>query len=217
MGYSTGDEKLDVLLDGGIPEGKNILVCGPPGEIKKAFILEIAAQSTKHGKHAVIIDFDEPIDKIKEEIKDREGDLSKLIVVDGYSWSLGVPSNNRYNLQSPNALNDLAIILSNISNTINRGFLLVYYSLSTVLLYNEVNETYRFLQTTSAKLKEKGATSLFLVEEGMHPEDTMITIEHLMDDKYTFKKSGTSWKLRIKSMDDFPITVEYINNKVKIP
>jgi len=186
MGYSTGDEKLDVLLDGGIPEGKNILVCGPPGEIKKAFILEIAAQST-------------------------------LIVVDGYSWSLGVPSNNRYNLQSPNALNDLAIILSNISNTINRGFLLVYYSLSTVLLYNEVNETYRFLQTTSAKLKEKGATSLFLVEEGMHPEDTMITIEHLMDDKYTFKKSGTSWKLRIKSMDDFPITVEYINNKVKIP
>jgi archaeal flagellar protein FlaH len=52
---STGIEGLDVLIDGGYPKGKNILVIGPPGSGKTILGLHFLHQSCRKGMKCILI------------------------------------------------------------------------------------------------------------------------------------------------------------------
>ncbi|MDR7666067.1 RAD55 family ATPase [Methanosarcina sp. Z-7115] len=52
---STGIEGLDMLMDGGYPKGKSILVTGPPGSGKTILALHFLHRSCKEGKKCIMI------------------------------------------------------------------------------------------------------------------------------------------------------------------
>jgi archaellum biogenesis ATPase FlaH len=57
----------------------------------------------------------------------------------------------------------------------------IFNSLSTVLMYSNPQTVGRFLQVIIARVKKAGGSILLTLEEGMHDEKVIITIEHLMD------------------------------------
>jgi circadian clock protein KaiC len=56
---STGVEKLDALLGGGIPEGDSLLVAGPSGSGKSTFATHFIADGLRHGEPGIVAVFEE--------------------------------------------------------------------------------------------------------------------------------------------------------------
>ena len=52
---STGIEGLDVLMDGGYPKGKGILITGPPGAGKTILGLHFLHRSCQEGRKCILI------------------------------------------------------------------------------------------------------------------------------------------------------------------
>ncbi|HIH73123.1 MAG: Uncharacterized protein XD43_1169 [Thermococcales archaeon 44_46] len=61
---TTGLEKLDGMLDGGLYRGANVLLIGMTGTGKTTFSLHFAIANALQGRKAVYLAFEEPIDQI---------------------------------------------------------------------------------------------------------------------------------------------------------
>jgi hypothetical protein len=61
----------------------------------------------------------------------------------------------------------------------------------------------RFLQVIIAKVKNAGGSILFTMEEGMHDEKVVITIEHLMDAVIHIKKDAGNILVKAECLKGF--------------
>ncbi|WP_175059020.1 ATPase domain-containing protein [Thermococcus sp. 2319x1] len=61
---TTGIEKLDEMLDGGVYKGANVLIIGMTGTGKTTFSLHFAIANALKGRRAIYLAFEEPIDQI---------------------------------------------------------------------------------------------------------------------------------------------------------
>lgn len=71
----TGTNGLDVMLNGGFPQGKIILLCGGPGTGKTIFSIQYLMQALKRNETCVYATLEEPIDSIKKNISSFGWDL----------------------------------------------------------------------------------------------------------------------------------------------
>lgn len=64
----TGIKGLDTLMQGGIPEGFSVLVCGPPGTAKTILGLEYLYRGAKdYGENGLYVTIEEHPDKLKQQ------------------------------------------------------------------------------------------------------------------------------------------------------
>jgi hypothetical protein len=63
-------------------------------------------------------------------------------------------------------------------------------------MYSNAEAIGRFLQILLAKIKNLEGDSIFTIEQGMHDDKAIVTIEHLMDSIIELKKENN--KLLIK-------------------
>jgi len=61
---TTGVDKLDRMLDGGVYRGSNVLLVGMTGTGKTTFSLHFAIANALQGRKAIYISFEEPMDQI---------------------------------------------------------------------------------------------------------------------------------------------------------
>lgn len=100
-GLETGIEGLDNILDGGIPDGNQILLMGGPGTGKTLMGFETLYNCAKRGKPCAFIALDERPEDILENVKrtftgmeDIEALIKKrLLVVGGYESALKIATN----------------------------------------------------------------------------------------------------------------------------
>jgi len=71
----TGIENFDGLIDGGLPKGKNILICGPPGTGKTIFAMQFACNGAEDGEKCLYYTLGEDPDALIEEAKELGIDL----------------------------------------------------------------------------------------------------------------------------------------------
>jgi circadian clock protein KaiC len=63
----TGIERLDQLLEGGLPKGRSILVTGEPGTGKTIFALQFLVEGLKRGEKGIYVTADEsPMDVLEQ-------------------------------------------------------------------------------------------------------------------------------------------------------
>ncbi|MFA5381680.1 MAG: RAD55 family ATPase [Candidatus Micrarchaeia archaeon] len=199
---SLGNKKLDIFLEGGLNIRSNNLIISPPGEEKIVFGLQFINEGLKNGEPGIFITTNYlplEIEKIAEKynwnFKSNEN-INLLKFIDCYSWTVGKTIDiNRKDIfiQGPNALNDLSIALSEVVSSLskpNKPIRVCISSLSSFLLYVEKDTLFKFLQVIGAKFKTMGATSLFLLDEGMHDEKTITTLKHLSDEIIYLKKEN---------------------------
>lgn len=192
---SMGNERLDIVLNGGIPAKNNVLFIAPSSKERDIFLTQFIEAGIEDGDLGVYITTDkdpEYILKLSDKFKWRLREAYKkneLKFIDCYSWTLGKEVNEVKDygiiyVPGPNALNDISISLSKIMEEIaspGKNIRIVFNSVSTLLLYNNNDIVFKFLQITGARLKSLNSTTMFTIEDKMHDEKILSTLQHLTD------------------------------------
>lgn len=197
-----------------LPNSAN-LVISPPLAGKLVFIDQQIAAFLKNKNPVLYI----ATDKSPEDIKKRwlnekfyygpyetSGFLRFIDAFSSQAGNLLDNSKSIIRVPGPLALNEISVALAETERELyqlNPNHLVIFDSLSTLLMYTNPATTGRFVQVISAKIKQAGGTILYTLEEGMHDSKTTITIEHLMDqiiqikqenNKHLIKTQNTAWQ-----------------------
>lgn len=202
---STGIRDLDIILEGGYQNPGNIMVIGPTGMEKLAFAFHFAAAANPKKEVVYIITGDATPDSVKKKASSVGISLNKenINFIDCYSATLGrkelPPDEGGVSYVSgPGALNDISLAINEaIRSSAGKRIRVIYYSLSTFVLYNPKDSILKFLQVVGGRLKNAGATTMYLVEEGVHDKQLISLVEHSMDEKYNLVDRGGKFDVDI--------------------
>ncbi len=205
---SSGIPDLDIILEGGYPNPGNVLVVGPSGNEKAALAYHFAAAAGPK-EIVYIITADASPESIKEKAGSLGLDLKgeNIFFIDCYSQTLGekkdaVPSEKVTIVSGPGALNDVSISLSEaMKASTGKKMRVIFFSLSTFVLYNPKESITKFLQVIEGRMKNADATTLYLVEEGVHDKQLLSLLEHGMDEKIIIQETGGKFELTIPNID----------------
>jgi KaiC/GvpD/RAD55 family RecA-like ATPase len=200
----TGVPGLDELMEGGFPEKSCILLIGPPGCGKSIMSQQFVYQGVKEKHPVIYVTLDTSPEEIMDNMK-RFGwkikEDKNLSFVDAYSWRVG-KANQKYSISNLSNINELNIVISNIinemdSSDIKRG---VFDSVSTLLLYADPSLVVKLMPVIIAKIKKAGYTQILILEEGVHDEKTVSTLNYLTDGVIRFKMDEENRYLKIERM-----------------
>lgn len=205
MPIKIGLNKLDSLLKGGIPKKSSIMILGPPKAGKALFGLHFLLEGLKSNESGIYVttnSFPEDVVKKMETLGliDKMLEDGLLRFVDCYSVHAGVHKDNTafiIRVGGPTALTEIGIAFSEIVKRIPKknNFRVVFDSISTLLLYNDPRTIEIFVQQINGKIKASGASSMFIVEEGMHDEKDVTALNSILDSLIHMKKHGTGWTI----------------------
>ncbi len=188
-----GIKGLEKVFSRSFPSGNCILIISPPLSEISIFGLQYLFEGLKRGEPGVYVTLDDSPESLRLKalkfgwpLRNAER-VGLMRWIDVYSINAdknvkSTPSTIR--IGGPLALTDLSIALSQVQAGFHRladNYRFFFNSLSTLLLYNNPNTVYRFLQVITSKIKMSNGTGLFVLGKGMHDEKIVMTIRHLMD------------------------------------
>lgn len=211
--YSLGIDKLDENING-IRSGSNIMMIGPPMSGKETIINNIVYKGLKSGDAAVIVTTREPGENVIDWFKFNklEIPLENLGIVDCVTKTLGVPTSDTANIKRASSPVDLTGIGVKISQFLEdfwmkkniRKTRLCINSLSTILMYSNIQTVFRFLHVFTGRVKAAGAIGIYVVEEGMHDEQAIATLKQLFDGVLEIKQEKDLNYIRVVGLDKKP-------------
>lgn len=224
--YSLGIEKLDENING-IRAGSNIMLIGPPMSGKETIINNLVYNGLKEGDAAVIVTTREPGENVIEwfEYNNLEIPMEHLGIVDCVTKTLGVPTADTTNIKRASSPVDLTGIGVKISQFLEEFWMkknirktrLCINSLSTILMYSNIQTVFRFLHVFTGRVKAAGAIGIFVVEEGMHDEQAIATLKQLFDGVIEIKHENDVHFIRIIGLAQKPsMWYEYDINGAQI-
>ena len=187
---------------------KSTLMLSKPLEGKREFIENYARNAIKENKTLLFVLTDKNPGQLKQELIKDKLFFKSIYFVDCYSQQAGLNSQKAKNMKyvsGPLALNEISIAVSDFQREFLKkelNHLIIFDSLSTLLIYSNAEAIGRFLQIFIAKINNLQGDAVFTIEQGMHDDKTVVTIEHLMDsiievkkegNKILTKESGGSW------------------------
>jgi archaellum biogenesis ATPase FlaH len=180
------------------------LVLSKPLEGKSEFINYYVKESIKKNKIPLFVLTDKTCQEVKQEFLKDKVFFKNLYFVDCYSQQTGNFAKNTENIKyvsGPLALNELSIALLELEREFAKKEIphtIIFDSLSTLLMYSNAEAIARFLQILIAKIKRFNTNIIFTLEEGMHDQRAVITIEHLMDSIIELKKENNEVLIKRK-------------------
>ena len=211
---STGIPDLDIILEGGYYNPGNIILVGPSGMEKAAFSYHFAAAVASNENTYIICGNACPEDIIKK-ASTIGLNLNKdnIRFIDCYTATLGKgeckSTEKVMVVDGPTALNDISLALNEaIKASSGKRMRFVFDTLSTFVLYNPKDSIRKFLSVIEGRLRNAGATALYLVDEGVHDKPLLSLMEHGMDETYTIVDKGGKFLLMIPKVTvNVPIKV----------
>lgn len=209
----TGTRRLDDLLYGGFPLGSNIMIYGPAYTGKEVLIYSFLAEGVKKGVPAIVILVDKTVDIFEEEIKyvlptwDTYVENGLVKYIDAYSKTIGEKCEKKgvICLDSQTDINGIVNAVEEISSKLKEGsryYRMAFFSLSTILTFLDAPTVLRFLQPFITKRKKDRAVSLYLLEKGLHEENTIQLVSHLMDGTIEFKSEMGKVYLQVNGITE---------------
>jgi len=208
-GYFLGLDKLDENIKG-IRAGSNIMLLGPPMSGKETIINNIVYNGLKEGEAAVIVTTREPGENVLQwfEYNNLEIPLEHIGIVDCVTKTLGVPTGDTVNIKRASSPVDLTGIGVKISQFLEEFWMkknlrktrLCINSLSTMLMYSNIQTVFRFLHVFTGRVKAAGAIGVYLVEEGMHDDQAIATLKQLFDGVIEVKQENDDHFIRVVGM-----------------
>ncbi len=227
--YTTGIKELDDI-NGGIKKGSNILLIGPPMSGKDAILNHIMHHGlTKNENAVMMVTTCESAIHILESFKENKLDLplSRLRFVDCVSKILGSAPVETDNIKIANSPTDLTGIGVKISQFFEEFFMnkniqkiqLHINSLSTLLMYSNIQTIFRFLNVITGRIKVAGALGIYVIDSGMHDEQAIATLKQLCDGMIEIKSENDRNFIRMvglfpKSSPWFDYEIDGANVKI---
>ncbi len=226
--YTIGIKELDDAV-GGIRKGSNIMLIGPPMSGKEAILNLIMYHGAKNENAVITVTTRESAAHILEWFKESKLTLpmSKIGIVDCVVKTLGSPATETENIKIASSPVDLTGIGVKISQFFEEFFMkkntrkiqLHINSLSTILMYSNIQTVFRFLHVFTGRIKAAGALGIYVIESGMHDEQAIVTLKQLLDGIIEIKSENDRNFIRVVGLSSKPTAwfeYEIEGAKVKI-
>jgi KaiC/GvpD/RAD55 family RecA-like ATPase len=212
--YTLGIKELDDAV-GGIKKGSNIMMVGPAMSQKEVILYNIMYHGTAVNENAVItVTTSESATHIMEWFKENKMvlPLSRIGIIDCITKSMGGDASETESIKiaiSPVDLTGIGVRISQffenflIKNNI-RKIQLHMNSLSTILMYSNIQTVFRFIHVFTGRIKETGALGIFVMDSGMHDERTITTLKQLFDGILEIKSENDRNYIRIVGLSSKP-------------
>jgi KaiC/GvpD/RAD55 family RecA-like ATPase len=180
MAVTTGIQKLDKIMGDGFPSGVATLIEGAPGSGKSVLAMQFLYINAQKGSGYFMF-YGPDVNQLKEKFKKYGMDVSKSKMITWFDTNKKSKGENIVGC-SMDDLTTLSLAMSQFYEK-HKGKKIsgVVTVLSPALMMNDKVIIYRFLYDMIQKLKKYGANAVFLLEEGMHTQDTVIAMEGLCD------------------------------------
>lgn len=212
MSIATGVARLDDMLGGGLPPGSTTLVYGPPFTGKEVLAYLFLVRGLQEGIPGILVTTDASAYNLRKRLAEIDENYEKyeqeglIHYVDTYSKSVGAADDFEYAeyVDGPVNLNAVTTAV----NTAQRRFIgqhgshrLVFDSVSTLMAYTNAQTAFRFFQILLGKAQMAGATSLLLLQEGMHEASEVQMIKHLTEGVIETRKDEGENRLHLEGYD----------------
>lgn len=212
-GYSLGIKELDDLI-GEIRVGTNIMVIGPPMSGKDEIINSIIYNGLKNKESAVVVSTRDPGERIFNWFSQHNLDIddSNIGIVDCVTKTLGMGAVDTEKIKRASSPVDLTGIGVKISQFFEEFLMkkniqemrLCINSLSTILMYSNIQTVFRFLHVFTGRIKAANALGIYVVEDGMHDPQTIATLKQLFDGMIEIKSRDDDFLLRVLGLTSKP-------------
>ncbi len=226
----TGTGRLDDLLLGGIPLGSNVSIYGPPHVGKEVMVNSFIGEGLEKGVPAIWVITDKTIEDLREEMKFvlptyEEYEMRGLVYyVDAYSASMNEVSQSEKEkdyVKYIDEQSDVKAIIEAVNNfaeeikSEHRYYRMAFESVSTIIAYLDTETTFRLLQPFTGKRKRDKAVSLYTLEKGMHTDQDISMLGHIMDGYIKFKVDQLKNYLKVEGLGDVQTRdwIEYSHSK----
>ncbi len=208
---SSGVEKLDELLVGGVRTASNALLIGPPYSNKYVLAWNFVAQSIKENMPVIVITTDKDIKEIKYELGkmidnvDEAEQTGLLKFIDVYSRSIQSASPSPYAAVIDNLIN-ISSLMKAVDQTAAQMreehpyYRLLFSSLTSYV--NELDEKVllKFIQQFVQKRKSENCVSFNILESSLFEKKIIEAISYLMDGSIEFKTDGAKSYLKVDGL-----------------
>ncbi len=212
--YSIGIKELDDAIDG-IRKGSNIMLIGPPMSGKEIILYNIMYHGAAKKDNGVItVTTRESAAHILEWFNENNLNLplSRIGIVDCISKTLSGTAVENENIKIASSPVDLTGIGVKISQFFEEFFMkkniqknqLHINSLSTILMYSNIQTVFRFLHVFTGRIKAAGALGIYVIESGMHDEKSIATLKQLFDGMIEIKSENDENFIRVVGLSPKP-------------
>ncbi len=206
---------MDQMMLGGIPVGSLCLVLGPPGAGKSILSKRFLYTGIEAKKDSFLVATSEGEDRALETMetfKWNKGLEKHMHFLDCYSWKSG-KSKSKHSA-SLASLTDVSVGITSIID--DAGVLpeddsrMVIDSFTDVINYGGAERALRLLDTVHTKLQTRGVTGLVLLEEGVHDEKTVKSVEYATDGTVRMKFSEQGRFMMVSRLSATPLSPKWI-------
>jgi len=210
-----GVPDLDQTVMGGLVKGSLCTLLGPPGAGKSILSKRFIYTGIQENKNAFLVSTSEDEQGARETMKVfnwAKGLEGKLHFMDCYSWRQG-GSSAKYSAQ-PSALTDVSVVLTRMLDdqgvAPKENARLVVDSFTDFIKYASSERALRLLDSIRTKLRSRGVTGLVLLEEGVHDERTVSSLEYSTDGTIRMKITDQGRFMMVSRMMATPVTPRWI-------
>ena len=206
----SGTPRLDDLLYGGIPFNSNLMFVGPPFAGKEVVILNFVAEGLKKGIPAILVTTSKPPADITKEmapilptfVEYEQLGLVNWIDASGSTGSQGKPVRDKHlwRVNGPADFESLLKIVDDLDAEFKGKhpyFRVAFLSLSSCISVPDQNAALNFVQRLVNRLRQTKAVAAFALERGMHTDQQVESLEHLMDGAIHFKSEKQKTQLQV--------------------
>jgi KaiC/GvpD/RAD55 family RecA-like ATPase len=209
----TGVRRFDDLCYGGFAHNSNFILFGPAYSGRRTFTNLFIAEGLKKGVPTIYVVTQHTPHEVKESLKtiipkvEAYEEKGLLKFIDLYSKSMGITEeypNTKY-IEKPTDLDGIENAIGEFQEELKGKHpyhKLVFFSVSTLLTYIEPLNIFRFFQVLNAKNKRTNATSIYVVDTGMHKASDIQTLKHTMTGFIEFKLDDLKYFLRVEGGGD---------------
>ncbi len=212
--YTFGIKELDNAIDG-LSKGKNIMLIGPSMSGKEIILYNIMYHGAATNENGIItVTTREPATQILDWFKEHNLNLpmSRIGIIDCVTKTLGGNEVENDNIKITSSPVDLTGIGVKISQFLDEFYMkknirknqLHINSLSTLLMYSNLQTVFRFLHVFTGRIKGAGALGIFVLESGMHDDKDINTLKQLFDGIIEIKSENDRNFIRVIGLSQKP-------------
>ena len=184
--YELGSE----FGDAEVAPGTNILVSGPPLSGKRRVAMGALGAGAEAGEGSVVVATQDSAERVREDfetlaVSDPEGPFGVVDCVTKHQGRSASDTETVSYTSSPVDMTGIGIDFSEfIERFSERGVArtrVLLDSLSTLLLYSDLQTVFRFMHVFTSRVEDADAVGIYVVESTAHDEEAMNTLKPLFD------------------------------------